>query len=768
MTETNIRIVLPGQDLYLHVRRVRVQMLSKTPASLKQICGMLGHKHGLAATPHSDGSTILVLARQTLAKRELKGSNWYACLKDEGHLKLRFNRWRDARLMAALLEQQLILQIRKHTDYWWLDQSQRLFYERRPLLSKEGIDVYRRYRVSVLPVQDFGIGVAVDVERAFFTHHPISWFFASDISEEEQRLRRRRFERLGQRQRNMKGTLTYELKDRRRRTCYFESFQEGITCSNPLTGHKSNGQSYVSLQDYYRRRYGLRVHADAPVALVSFRGLNNVPVAADRLRLRVMNDSLPRTLRGQTTIAPKKLASLIETFWDRLGEDPLGLPFLKIGKGFWQPPSDRVRTFDLPPLRFGGNATLAAVSSKRVSKRREHYRARLPMLDKYGCVAVPPRLPQTILLRVPSNTSPTMVEYLRRDLERCWKRWTQRQIRCAAATYDDFDDELTSLRTDQPEAAVFVFESRAPAMYYQIAHELKQTLVKRITLKSLRDHYDELRLVEENPDASEKDRKRARGRWIRYVQMSALDVLIQLGCVPWTLDTVLPYEAQLAIDVGHRRRHFALSQLVHRRNGSKLETQLITRTQIKPDHDRELINADVLSKEMITLFSDLDGLRAHPIRKQLMLRDGREGDDELCGIDSAVNTLRDSLLHSEVRVDVVDVHKKSQKGIRLWERAESGHVEQILEGTAVQISATQVVLANTGSPMLQERQVTAAPLLLEARTDGVDIMRVAQTVYLATHMNWSSPGIAQRLPVVLKQADDGLKRRRAQEVGVWT
>ena len=150
-------------------------------------------------------------------------------------------------------------------------------------------------------------------------------------------------------------------------------------------------------------------------------------------------------------------------------------------------------------------------------------------------------------------------------------------------------------------------------------------------------------------------------------------------------------------------------------------------------------------------------------RSLLILRDGRECGRELEGINKAKEELIEKrFLAKTVEVDVVDFHKSIKKGIRLWERVKKNRVEQILEGTAVFLDRRTVVLNTTGAP--SRYQGTADPVMIVGRSDGIDMDRVTKAVYVSTHLNFSNPNVAQKLPLELKRTDDELRNRDSQEI----
>ena len=280
--------------------------------------------------------------------------------------------------------------------------------------------------------------------------------------------------------------------------------------------------------------------------------------------------------------------------------------------------------------------------------------------------------------------------------------------------------------------------------------------VKRITFRVLKNKFDRLKSTENHRigelSKAEKD-------WNSFTEMIALDVLQQMDCTFWGFKDTPDYDAHLSIDVGRDRRHFALSLII-------FHPSLHIRTVVEHKFDSRLetINETVLRKEIVKLFEDAtEWPDFQPLSSILILRDGRECGSELDGINEAIETLIDDrLLVEEVEVDVVDFHKSIQKKIRLWKRNQRNGVEQGLEGAAILIDERTVVLITTGFPTL--RQGTAAPIMLVAQSANTDMDRVARAVYASTHLNFSNPRVAQRLPLELKRTDDELRSRDSQQI----
>ena len=55
-------------------------------------------------------------------------------------------------------------------------------------------------------------------------------------------------------------------------------------------------------------------------------------------------------------------------------------------------------------------------------------------------------------------------------------------------------------------------------------------------------------------------------------------------------------------------------------------------------------------------------------------------------------------------------------------------------------------------------------MLVAHRDDIDDMFAISQDVHSAAQLNWSSPRVAQRLPIALKRTDEELTNRAGQEI----
>jgi hypothetical protein len=738
MIETNMRIVRHGTDLYLDVRRVQITPSDSATDLPEKACRQLRAQCGLPAAPDLSQSVpqLLVISGTPLEDMALEGTDWRTELHDAGHARLRFREPSHRELIARLYERSAQLHLSRQSTMWTLD-SPRIWYEAEPFQVAGGIAAYRRYHLSAVPVDGVGLGVAVHLSTAFFTVDTVADFFDESLPPEERQRRLRCFDALTLRQRGHKGTLLYDLRKTHHK-CYFVEFLSETTCSTSGS-LRINGATFPSLYDYYcdKRPYA-RVGAEDAVAVVSFHGVDRpVQVAANRLRVRVPNSALPRQLSQVDKIAPQQRASLIERFWRTMGGSVLGDA---LSSQSWQPPGDKVLELQLPGLLLGQGAELPAPASASVDSCRAHFQARLSMLNQHGCYHVPPQVTRSIVMAYPSCLDSAVAQEFARGLTQRLSKWTRKDIRPEMLPFQSVSEAISQLDSRLPGVLVFVFDAGEPETYYLLSVRLKNWRIKRVTTTELQDRF--------------KSRS--------FIDVNALDVLQQLDCVPWSLATPLAYGAQLAVDVGVDRRYFALTLLVCRPQRYMPPFWMHTVTCPKADHRSDNIERGILRDQIVSLFEQLPSRRFDPIEALLVLRDGREGGEEIAAIRDAASQLEQrGVLSRGASVHVIDFAKRSLKGLRMWARAE-GRITNVREGTALLLDGQTVVLASTGAAALGGG--TAVPVVLTAADGATDMVAVAGDVFATAQMNWSSPSVAQRLPLPLQRTDQALDTRAAQEI----
>lgn len=759
MTETNIRIIETGTELELVTRCAKIIVNDHIPEILQKVCNQFARR-GLAAVYCPKRKQILVLTPDSITPFEVKGDKpeWIADVRDgEEKTRLKFSDSKhDASLLAQLIERHIRIEIKQGLKMQNID-SPRIFQDRAPSKTSDGINVYRRIEVSALPIQDVGVGISADVSTAFFTQMTVADFFRNDTSINEQRRLRKDFDSLGQRQSKQKGTLLYDIKSRQMK-CYFVEFRSDLTCGG-TPKQVIDDKVYDSLLHYYQQEQPqLDIDTNDSVAMVSFPNLDgSKPVAAKLLRLRVMNESLPKSLKQVDKIQPEDRVKLINNFWLRLRIDFLGKGKPKISRKFWKP--NEIKTIKLvpPALQFANGNVLHAPEIRNITEFQEHYRERLNLLNKYGCLNVPPSIERTVHFAVPTKLRQELKSNLIKDLTEYLKCLTNKGITPKLVQYETLDEAFSILKREKkPGMVVFVFEDVAPENYYKVAYNLSNWRVKRITLSELERQFSRLKSTKNKRVGEQSNSKDS---WRSFIEMNTLDVLQQMDCIPWGLKDKPVYDAHLAIDVGREKRYFAISLITFHPS-----IHIYTIAKSKTDTKKETINGDVLYEEIMELCNRvLQRGYFQSLHSLLVLRDGRECDGELDAIYNAKEKLiKQQFFAEEARVDVVDFHKSIAKNLRTWERTKDNVVFQILEGEGVLLDNNTVLLNTTGAP--SRYQGTAEPVMLVGRSKNINMARVVEAVYACTHLNYSSPNVAQRLPLELKRTDDELVNRASQEI----
>lgn len=765
MLETNIRVVDPGPDLSLSVRVASVSGPDLSPDLLQRACGTLRRRFGLAAVVRpGNPPTLLVATERPVQPIHLKEEEWELHVTDAGGptQRLALVDPDGPVFLPPLIERAVLAQVARQGQFWTLD-SPRIWYEPRPFRVEEGIAAYRRYEIATLPIDGVGVGIAVDIGTAFFSVESLAYFFAPDLPPAERKRRLAHFESLTTRQEGQKGTLLYD-NGRSQTKCYFELAPEGITCATTGTV-RVKGQSYDSLLAYYRSEYpALEVAPGDPAVRVSFPGIERTQwVAAKLVRVRVMNDDMPERLGSVDKIKPAERREMIQGLWARLGARPLSGVALELQAGFWRPDESRVVQLPLADLVFGKRERLPAPAVPSVDAYRNHYRQRSVYLARAGCYSVPPTMSRTLYCAYPKHLPEVVSRQLATDLTAVTSAWSRVSVSANLIGYDSVAEAVEKLKAAERAGTVLFILNEEPAAYYEAAFQLSGWRVKRITERTLREQYRYLTEGAWNRRTNSRDLGLGKRRWESFISPNALDVLQLFDAVPFRIDRAGPYEAQLVLDVGHDRRQLALSLLVARDEGKSPSFRVVTHVHTKSDPQHEKINGTILADQVVRIIEAALSRRADPLGSLLVLRDGQIDEQEIAGIDQAAARLvARGKLRTDVRVDLAEVRKDTQKSVRVWEVDKADSVDNPLEGSLIRFSDKVVLVASTGAATLH--QGTAEPFLVTGDGRCPSLLDAARAAFDGAQLNWSSPGVAQRLTLPLKRGDDELAARAAQEI----
>lgn len=763
--ETNIKLFYQRQNLYVLARSVYLSGPHLSEQNAEKVCVKLASTHNLAAVvkPSTNSSQLIIATRDPLPETSVEVNDLSFMLTDanEPTTKITLKSPQGEHVLPLLLERAMIMQL-KRSEFWSFD-STRLWYEPTPFKNAHGIDAYRRYRIGATPLDEEGVGIAVDVQIAFFSTNSLAWFFDRNLEPDEQERRHQLFERLTERQKDQKGTLLYVIGHKRLK-CYFVE-APGRTC-HETGAFTVQGVKYESLADYYHKKQpDLNFDPEGEAVLVSFQGYDGKPrwVAAELLRIRVMNDVLPRELNS-IGISPADRRGLIIAFWGKLGDHPFGWVAPKPESRFWRPHDGRVTRLPLPTLCFGKSPVLDTPEQPSPQAYREHYAKRLEYLDELGCWKTAHDMPRTLYFAYSPGVDPDAVEGFATAITQRISNWTNTRLGFASPIkYHSIHDLKQKLQQHADRGMLILILDEESTYYYEAAYQLDHWRIKRLTPQSLTHHYVGFKKGWPNRRSQRRDQKKGRDRWDNYIALNSLDILQLLDAYPYVYTGTQGYEAQLFIDVGHSRRDFVITLLIGRDGDKRPPFDIASMTVPKPDTKRESINPRILADKIVELVSGRLWRRFDALESLLIQRDGRFCGDETQAVLEAISNLKQlGKVARNATVDLIDLRKTSQNPVRLWEIDSFGNVTNPLEGTVLHLNVKTLVIASTGQATLN--QGTANPFILVGNGHCTNIDRAGRAAFAATQLNWSSPRVAQRLPLHVKNSDEALQDRAAQLV----
>ena len=746
--EVSIRIFQPGVNISHTVRIVELQGNKLNDEQLERVCSNLRNVYGLGAIPYNrrgDTQSIMVIANKSLNGYKIKEGNWLVTLSDNENLKtLRFNHHDDRQDLTDILVRALYGKLEKSSEYRRID-TPKIWYDSKSIDEEGDIIVYRRYNISGIPVENEGIGIGLHVETAFFTNKPVQHYFVTGQVE--------RFNKLTSRQEGSRGTLLYKLGNKRLK-CYFLEYCQGMTCAT--TGKLTfEGHSYDSLHDYYTKKYPeLKFNPDDKVIKVSFDGnlSGGVPVSANMLFARIMNDALPTSLRKLDKIPPFKRKPAELEFWKKIGESPLSNSSLKLKTTDWQPSSNNSYQLSLPKILFNQENVLPSPSSRNKHAYGKYYQDIKRMLDEFGCFHVPANIPRVIIFPFSKNVPDYLQKRLSADVISKVSKLTGKEIKAEILNYQySYSEVFLQLKNVLSGMVVFTM-TNDPAIYYDIESELKRFDIKRLTEDTL---FEQAQFIQ-----------RRLPRWHSFIDLCSYDIVVQMRCIPYLPDLSTYYDAMLVIDVGEKSKFFGVSLLINKIEGRKLIPIIVSNTHYKADSKiSERINERQLETRIMETFNDAKRkARFSPIKRLLAVRDGKLCGNEQLGVETAHKLLiKQGVLTDNSVIDIIDLHKTSSKEVRLTHTS-NGLIDNVLEGSAVIFDSKNLILSTTGAGTL--KMGTANPLMIETKMDNINVLEMAKYLFNACLFNFFSPTVAQRLPFPVKELDDKLKIKLLQHIPV--
>jgi len=747
--ESNIKLIKGRKYLKFEACIVTLNATDLSIDELNKVCSQLSYKYNIPSTPFnlSPKCQILIKSGQHLGEIEILVKRKLSDIKISFDSKttpllLEFKSPDHRRLLASLFKSAILIQIRRTNRYWTYD-SPRIFYQKEVFVrggkdrnGKIGdISGYRRFEISEVVLDD-AIGICVDVGTGFFTNKSVDYYHTDQG-------KKSRFKRLTNRQQEQKGTLIYKNPTGGYSKCYFLKFPQNLICSE-TNSFQTEGVDYENLYDYYKAQNSrYQVKPDDKVAFVSFPGLpDSQPVAAKMLRVRVMNDMLSTDLSQVDKIEPAERDKLLKEFWSILGNKPFGkdFPVLEFGGRNYRP-GRRSGLLSIPDLQFKGGHTIYSPTNKSVRDYKDNFDSRRTALLNHGCFHRPLMITRRIHFIFPEKIRENISEDFANDVCELANSLTGIEIEPAIDSYSDYREMLTRLGQKDPSMAVFIFDKHEPAAYYNIRHRLEEWDVKRVTAHQL-----------------EKKHTQGRGQWRSFIELNTFDILQQLGCVLWACPP-LEFDMHLAIDVSEKFSHFCFSPYFY---NQQMDKPIIKTDSFSKTNRQEKINQKILELKLEELFDEWSNeLINYKPRNMLVIRDGKVCEGELEGLQNVIDAqIKKRHLPEDFHFDLIEYHKSTQKGIRLWTKKEGTH--NVLEGTYLKLDQKSAILCSTGVATLN--QGTTKPVLIRSVFGRTSVQTVLQDVFSLSQLNYSSPRVAQSYCLPIKRADEQLRDRKLQEV----
>lgn len=705
------------------------------------------NKAAIAATPYyeQDGQFILIEHRDNLIKNEIKIDEWTIKLTVTNDIiDLYYQKKEDRNAISEIYKRNFLNQIDRTGRFWKINDSPRIFYEKKPYYKDNDVCVYRRYAVSEVDMDDKGLGFAVDISTAFFSKNSIL-----ELPNEE-------LHRLLRRQKEQKGTLLYKGYQQNSK-CYFEKFDNTTTLG---TAPSVNilGERFESPFTYYKEKQPkFEVSEHDKAVMVSFKNLDNkVYVPADKVFLRLMNEVLPNHIGKMDKIDPIERRNYTNSnFWQIVGVKPFGRNLAGIKSEYYKPILADCGIIPMPNIIFKNNKILYAPRVQSKEHYKNHYRSRRDFLEKNKCFDVfGGNDGSNIFFIVPESIHDNIIDTYEKSILDKVFQLTGQTLEPIRISYDNYMSGIWELKNYYDSGFIlFIFEENInePAIYYNIEKELgDEWSLKRATLKELTKKYQKW----QNNSFNVEDKN-----WGSYIEMTTLSIIQRMNCTPFVVDASrFNYHMHLIIDVSEEGTHFAFSAQIWNRN--MVKPIFSSRVFRKFGNKKESINPRFLEDELYKFLSEKSNdIKKFKIEKLLILRDGKFCEGENTAIENAYSKLnKEDLLPNNFSLDFIEYHKTTRKEIRFWE--EEGNV---LEGSYFLVNPTMAALATTGAGTLN--QGTSDPIILISKFSSTPQMRnIVEDVFLSSQFNFSNPRVAQRLTLPIEKADNLLQEKREQEV----
>lgn len=640
----------------------------------------------------------------------------------------------------------------------WQPSAGESFYGRQPVLSQDGVDVFRGFSVRTVLLHGNAVGLCVDVSHKYMGHHPLS-----------SRLTKADFRKLkGTRCVYRYGSQWYDIKLHE---------HSGLSISQYLIPDGKGGN--ISLCDYVLRNSQkplppelLKLDADGS-ALLYMTGRDDTMAAVAQLCYPVFETEHPKVQRlHRTTILPpdKRRILLLEFARKHLA----GLAFC----GFQlQVDGEPIRIpkqcFMPPDLLFGHNTVYSARGTEKAVHigLDELGRTRLTALfDKaVGTFATRPLDRQYIIW--PQSVADTYGQAFLNELKA-----TVDDLYPSEFSYDPttitYDDLRHRTLHGQGRAILEAVDAASPLPGYGIVmlndirgrdhgeDQLAAMVMRKMRERDIyvsvihgsvpRTSYQLPANAAAGVEYTRIRDNRQQSRLKGYLRNIALTkVLLTNGRWPFVLATPLHADMTIGIDV---KQHTACFVFVDK-NGAQI------RTECRESNQKEMLGRQQVRTVLLdVLRQELgQGLIFNRVKSVVVHRDGRYCGQEVKGIQDALATLqKESSLPSDYTVTFIEIHKRSAISVRLFDVGNRSS-ENPQVGSWWRPFTEDAYLCSTGRAF--PRPGSVLPLHVKLVRGVSPFEKVLEDVYALTCLTWTRPEDCTRYPITLKLADIRLREQ---------
>ena len=629
----------------------------------------------------------------------------------------------------------------------WQPKSGQAFFEKKPEKKFEKLDIFRGASIRVVPIQNSGWGVCVDIKTKFVHHNPLS----ANID-------RSAFNKLKGR------TLVYQFGH-----IWYEVKLQGLPDYNVSEELIIDGSAKVSLLQY------LNKHCQKPVPeRLSRLNPNGQPIyysttdantkTAPAELCFLVEDTHGRQgarLQKHTILPPHiRRAKAVKFVNEHLHDLRLGNVTLSVNSN---PETKISGSFEVPDFEFGNGKSVSVRrgNSNAIALRNLGYTRKGMLVDSnagFYSKSLFTRqylvVPQTIA----NACGDAFTDDLRHEVNKLYPNGGGYDPEIIV--YDDltarrsFVDQAKAIKTAMVSAKVL--PGHALVMIHNIkkgprkSDQVEAMIVKDFPidfgLNASVIHTDTSlqSYVSVNRDGSPvyvQDGGK-RNKLLSYLRNVALSkVILANGKIPFIVKT--PLNADLIVGIDVKLNTAALSLVV---DGGK-----VTFSKTWGSRQKERLTSEQLETYLQELvLSESENFSVLP-KRIVVHRDGRAFPGEIEGLSKAcIKLAEDGHLADDFELTIVEIKKSGPVNLRLL-YLDGNRTNNPRVGTYYSLTNDEGFVCTTGEPF--RRQGTTRPLHVIRAAGNMPIEQCMEDIFFLACLSWSRPEDCSRLPISIVLCD---------------